>query len=67
MVITGLRQEGQEQLEPSNALTKHAQGSARDALRRLSERDLQVMVHGLMRLMGMMYIELARILITTHE
>ena len=67
MAITGLRQPGDEQLEPANALTKQAQNSAKTALRRLSERDLQTMVQGLMRLMGMMYIELARIIITTQD
>ena len=67
MAITGLRRPGEEQLEPSNALTKQAQNSAKTALRGLSERDLQTMVQGLMRLMGMMYIELARIIITTQD
>ena len=65
--IMGMRRRGEEQLEPSNALTRQMQADARSALRPMSDRDLQTMVNALMRLMGMMYIELARILISAQD
>ena len=57
--MIGLRQPGQERVEPSNALMKHVQVNARRQLGELDERNLVIMTHALMRLMGMLYIELA--------
>ena len=57
--MIGLRQPGQERVEPCNALMKHVQVNARRQLGELDERNLVIMTHALMRLMGMLYIELA--------
>ena len=65
--VFGLRQEGEEQLEPANALTRGRQQAARQLLRPLSEQNIIVMYHALLRLMGMLFIEGARIVMDVHD
>ena len=66
-VIMGLRAQGDEQVEPANAITKHRQARARTTLAAMSERDVATMVRALMRLMGMLYIEAARLLTQAQD
>ena len=66
-VMLGLRRSGQENLEPSNAMTKSMQAEARSTLRSMSEADLNVMVTALLRLTGMLYIESARLLTQARD
>ena len=66
-VILGLRNVGEEQMEPSNAITKERQARARTLLTGLSERDLGTMVRALLRLTGMLYIEAARLVTQVQD
>ena len=65
--FTGLRREGEERREPSNALTRQAQADIRRELQTLGDRNLVVMTNALLRFMGMLYIEMTRALIQVHE
>ena len=66
-LLLGLRHAGNVRDEPSNALTREAQRRARAALQPLSDYNLQVMYRGLLRLMGMLFIEGARLLTQVHD
>ena len=66
-VIMGLRGTGEEQQEPSNAITRQRQAQARTTLTGMSDRDLATMTRALMRLMGMLFIESARLLTQVQD
>ena len=66
-VILGLRAQGDEQVEPANAITKQRQARARTTLAAMTDRDVATMVRALMRLMGMLYIEAARLLTQAQD
>ena len=53
--------------EPSNALTRRTQANMRKELAEMNEQNLAVMTNALMRLMGMLYIELAKVLINVRD
>ena len=61
-LLLGLRQPGEEQVEPSNAITRQRQAQTRTTLTAMSDKDLTMMYMALLRLMGMLYIESARLI-----
>ena len=67
LVLLGLRNGGEEQVEPQNAITRERQARARTLLTSLPERDLNMMVRALLRLTGMIYIEAARLVTQVQD
>ena len=63
----GLRQRGQENHQPANAMTRELQHELQEELRGLSEWNLGMMNRALLRLMGMLFIESARVMIQVQE
>ena len=66
-VLLGLRNGGEEPVEPQNAITRERQARARTLLTSLPERDLNMMVRALLRLTGMLYIEAARLVTQVQD
>ena len=67
LVIMGLRNSGEEQLEPANAITMQRQARARSMLTSLSDKDLNTMIRALLRLTRMIYIEAARMVTQVQD
>ncbi|CAE7576354.1 unnamed protein product [Symbiodinium microadriaticum] len=65
--LMGLRGPGEYSLEPSNAILKSRQRTMRRELGVMGDANLAVMYRGLMRLMGMLFIECARILMQVQD
>ena len=65
--LMGLRGPGEYSLEPCNAVLKNRQRTMRRELGVMGDANLAVMYRGLMRLMGMLFIECARILMQVQD